>query len=300
MRDIRRKHYAVWTGIVPDEQPKHKHEIDGMISDMESKKKNFFKLVKYPSGTLSINDIKNKIRKLESEGFKIDMLVLDYIDCITSEGTINGEEWKGEGAIMRSLESMTDEFNIAIWTATQGNRESMKAEVVTTDQMGGNIKKAQVGHVVISIAKSLEQKENNLATVTLLKSRIGKDGVVFGNCLFNNELLEIDTDTQNTLLGHAEVRAIQKKEHILDVYRKSQIEKEELKQKKEEIREEVSEMFPNHNIDKTVHAEAPPEGVNLFSVIGTVDAPKSPTIFELTQEERNHRLAQLAEREKEK
>ena len=75
---------------------------------------------------------------------------------------------------------------------------------------------------------------------------------------------------------------------------------EELKQKKEEIREEVSEMFPNHNIDKTVHAEAPPEGVNLFSVIGTVDAPKSPTIFELTQEERNHRLAQLAAERKRK
>ena len=214
MRDIRRKHYAGLDGYSSNEQPKHKHEIDGMISDMESKKKNFLKLVKYPSGTLSINDIKNKIRKLESEGFNIDMLVLDYIDCITSEGTINGEEWKGEGAIMRSLESMTDEFNIAIWTATQGNRESMKAEVVTTDQMGGNIKKAQVGHVVISIAESLEQKENNLVTVTLLKSRIGKDGVVFGNCLFNNELLEIDTDTQNTLLGHAEVRAIQKRTYF--------------------------------------------------------------------------------------
>jgi replicative DNA helicase len=301
MRDIRRKHYAVWTGMAPDEQPKHKHEIAAMVDDMQSKKKNFLKLVKYPSGTLSISDIRNKIRKLESEGYKIDLLVLDYIDCITTEGTMNGEEWKGEGSIMRSLESMTDEFNIAIWTATQGNRESMKAEVVTADQMGGNIKKAQVGHVVISIAKTLEQKENNLATVTLLKSRIGKDGVVFGNCLFNNEMLEIDTDTQNTLLGHAEVRAEQKKEHILDVYRKSLIAKEEMKQKKEEIREEVlGEIYPNRDFDKTVHAEAPPQGVGILSVVGTVDAPKSPTIFELTQEEKNKRLARLAMERKRK
>lgn len=293
MRDVRRKHYAVWTGMVPDEQPKHKHEIAEMIDDMQSKKKNFLKLVKYPSGTLSINDIRNKIRKLESEGYKIDILVLDYIDCITSEGTMNGEEWKGEGAIMRQLESMTDEFNIAIWTATQGNRESIASEVVTTDQMGGSIKKAQIGHVVISIGKTLEQKENNLATVTLLKSRIGKDGVVFGNCLFNNELLEIDTDTQNTLLGHAEVRAVEKKEHILDVYRKSLIAKEEMKHKKEEIREEIiGEVHPNHNFDKTVHADAPPQGVGVASVVGTVD-PKSPTILEITQEEKNKRLKQL-------
>jgi replicative DNA helicase/ElaB/YqjD/DUF883 family membrane-anchored ribosome-binding protein len=300
MSSVRRKHYAVWTNITPDEQPKHKHEIAAMIDDMQSKKKNFLKLVKYPSGTLSINDIRNKIRKLESEGHKIDLLVLDYVDCITSEGTMNGEEWKGEGAIMRSLESMTDEFNIAIWTATQGNRESISSEVVTTDQMGGSIKKAQVGHVVISIGKTLEQKENNLATVTLLKSRIGKDGIVFQSCKFNNELLEIDTDTQNTLLGHAEVKAEQKKEHILDVYRKSLIEKEEMKQKKEEIREEIlGEIHPNKEFDKSVHAEAPPQGVGVASVVGTVNT-KSPTISEITQEERNNRLSQLARERKRK
>jgi hypothetical protein len=99
---------------------------------------------------------------------------------------------------------MTGEFEMAIWTATQGNRESISSEVVTGDQMGGSIKKAQIAHVILSIGKTLEQKEHNLATLTLLKSRIGKDGVVFQNCKFNNEFLEIDTESQNTLLGHEE------------------------------------------------------------------------------------------------
>jgi hypothetical protein len=107
---------------------------------------------------------------------------------------------------MRSLESMTGEFDMAIWTATQGNRESISSEVVTGDQMGGSIKKAQIAHVILSIAKSLEQKDQNLATLTLVKSRIGRDGVVFTNCKFNNEFLVIDTDSQNTLLGHEQER----------------------------------------------------------------------------------------------
>ncbi len=141
---------------------------------------------------------------MNSEGTKIDLLVLDYVDCISSDKSTNGEEWKGEGSVMRSLESMTSEFNMAIWTATQGNRESIASEVVTGDQMGGSIKKAQIAHVILSIGKTLEQKEHNLATLTLLKSRIGKDGVVFQNCKFNNEYLEIDTESQNTLLGHEE------------------------------------------------------------------------------------------------
>jgi hypothetical protein len=123
---------------------------------------------------------------------------------------------------MRSLESMTGEFDIAIWTATQGNRESISSEVVTGDQMGGSIKKAQIAHVILSIGKTLEQKEHNLATLTLLKSRIGRDGVVFQNCKFNTEFLLIDTESQNTLLGHEEQKVQERANRVADVYKKAQ------------------------------------------------------------------------------
>lgn len=227
MVDVRRKHYTIWTGIPSHEQPARKHEVKEIVEKATSNHPNFLKLVKYPSGKITINDIRNKIRKLESEGFKLDLLVLDYIDCVAGEGTATGDEWKSEGATMRSLESMTDEFNIAIWTATQGNRYSIGSDVVTTDQMGGSIKKAQIGHVVISAAKTLEQKEHNLANVTLLKSRIGKDGIVFQNCTFDNEHLIFDTDSQNTLLGHQEDRAKANSLRASTVYKKGKEEKEE-------------------------------------------------------------------------
>jgi hypothetical protein len=79
--------------------------------------------------------------------------------------------------------------------------------------MGGSIKKAQIAHVILSIGKTLEQKEHNLATLTLVKSRIGKDGIIFQNCKFNNEYLEIDTESQNTLLGF-ENQQIQNKQEL--------------------------------------------------------------------------------------
>ena len=75
---------------------------------------------------------------------------------------------------MRKFEGMCHELDIAGWTATQGNRSSIAAEVVTTDQMGGSIKKAQVGHVIISVAKTLQQKELGLATIAIVKSRLRK------------------------------------------------------------------------------------------------------------------------------
>ena len=67
--------------------------------------------------------------------------------------------------------------------------------------MGGSIKKAQVGHVIITVAKTLQQKEMGLATIAITKSRVGQDGIVFENCKFDNATLEIDTEQSQTLLG---------------------------------------------------------------------------------------------------
>ena len=220
--NIKRKHYTIWSDIAPDEQPEFRDLVKEKVEEAQSRSTGTLKLLKLASDNVTVSEIKNKIRKMNSDGIKVDLLVLDYVDCISSDKSTNGEEWKGEGSVMRSLESMTGEFEMAIWTATQGNRESISSEVVTGDQMGGSIKKAQIAHVILSIGKTLEQKEHNLATLTLLKSRIGKDGVVFQNCKFNNEYLVIDTESQNTLLGHEQDEVEKRKNRVADVYRKAQ------------------------------------------------------------------------------
>jgi replicative DNA helicase len=226
--NIKRKHYTIWSEIAPDQQPEFRDTVKEKVEEAQSRSKGSLKLLKLASDNVTVSEIKNKIRKMNSDGIKVDLLVLDYVDCISSDKSTNGEEWKGEGSVMRSLESMTGEFGMAIWTATQGNRESISSEVVTGDQMGGSIKKAQIAHVIISIGKTLEQKEHNLATLTLLKSRIGKDGVVFQNCKFNNEFLVIDTESQNTLLGHEQNEAQKRANRVADVYIKAQEKKTQI------------------------------------------------------------------------
>lgn len=219
---IKRKHYTIWSGIAPDEQPEFKEEVLSAVREQQERSTGSLKLSKLPSDNITISEIKSKIRKMISEGFKPDLLLIDYVDCISPERSVDGEEWKGEGSIMRSLESMTSEFNIAIWTATQGNRGSISSEVVTGDQMGGSIKKAQIAHIILSIGKTLEQKESNLATLTLLKSRVGKDGIIWQNCKFDNQFLVIDTESQNTLLGHEHQQEERRSNRAAEVFRKAQ------------------------------------------------------------------------------
>ena len=216
---IQRKHSTMWTGIEPDNLVQNKEEVMSKITEIKETMQNRLVLKKLASDTMTMSQIKNQVRKMIADGVKLDMVLLDYIDCVLPESS-SKDEWKAEGSVMRGFEAMCHELDLVGWTATQGNRASISSEVVTTDQMGGSIKKAQVGHVIISVAKTLQQKEMGLATIAITKSRLGQDGVVFENCKFNNELLEIDTESSVTFLGFEEQQEDRKRDRVKELLEK--------------------------------------------------------------------------------
>ena len=216
---IQRKHITLWTKIHPDELTVKKEQVMVKVQEIRDTMENKLILKKLPSDTLTMLQIKNQIRKMVADGIKIDMVLLDYIDCVVPDKNL-GDEWKSEGSVMRAFEAMCHELNLVGWTATQGNRSSISSEVVTTDQMGGSIKKAQVGHVIISVAKTLQQKEMKLATIAVTKSRIGDDGIVFENCKFDNGMLDIDTESSVTFLGLEEQNEQRQRDRVKDLLEK--------------------------------------------------------------------------------
>jgi len=223
---IQRKHITLWTGIEPDNLSLMKEDVMEKVQEVQNSMPNRLILKKLPSDTMTMNQIKVQVRKMIADGIKIDMVTLDYIDCVVPDN-LKTDEWKAEGSVMRHFEAMCHELNLAGWTATQGNRSSISSEVVTTDQMGGSIKKAQVGHVIISVAKTLQQKEMKLATMAITKSRLGQDGVVFENCKFDNELLIIDTESSVTFLGFEEQQVEKKQERIKELLEKRKARQEQ-------------------------------------------------------------------------
>ena len=136
---IQRKHITCWTKIPPIEQASRKIEVLEKLTPFREGRGKLI-LEKLPSDSITINKIKNRIRKLVAEGNQFDMIVIDYIDCVLPDKHYN-EVWQGEGVVMRQFESMCTELDVVGWTASQGNRTSISAEVVTTDMMGGQLKK---------------------------------------------------------------------------------------------------------------------------------------------------------------
>jgi replicative DNA helicase len=187
---IQRKHIACWTGINLSELGERKEEVKEVLEQVKQSKGKL-KLKKFPSSDTTITTIKQYIRKQIASGFKPDIILLDYIDCVQPSKKVDDVN-VGEGQVMREFESMLAEFEMAGWTAVQGNRSAISSTIVESDQMGGSIKKGQIGHFIVSIAKSLEQKENGTANMAILKSRFGKDGLVFEDIVFNNGTIQIE------------------------------------------------------------------------------------------------------------
>ncbi len=187
---IQRKHIACWTGLNLSELGEHKEEIIEVLEQVKQSKGKL-KLKKFPSSDTTMTTIKQYIRKQIAGGFKPDIILLDYIDCVQPSKKVDDVN-VGEGQVMREFESMLAEFEMAGWTAVQGNRSAISSTIVESDQMGGSIKKGQIGHFIVSIAKSLEQKENGTANMAILKSRFGKDGLVFEDIVFNNGTIQIE------------------------------------------------------------------------------------------------------------
>jgi nucleoside-triphosphatase THEP1 len=194
---IQRKHLSCWSGHDLNSLSEHKDELMDIAREMEESTKNgkgVLKLRKFSSDGTTIPVIRQYIRKLIAQGFRPDIVILDYIDCVEPSKKFDDVN-AGEGSVMRQFEAMLADLDMAGWTAVQGNRSSIKADLVEADQMGGSIKKAQIGHFVVSIAKTLEQKENNTATMAILKSRFGKSGLVFQDILFDNARIQIDMNS---------------------------------------------------------------------------------------------------------
>lgn len=204
IKQIQRKHLGRITGIEakdlskPDVIDLVRQTIDA-FPQKEQLEKNL-RIVKFPSGEKTAKQIERFIKKLINSGFKPDLTIIDYFECLEHETDRSStNEFSQEGKTMRRFEAMAGELDMAIWIPSQGTKDSINLELVTMDKIGGSVKKAQIAHVIMSIARTVDDIANNKATIAILKNRAGKSGKVFNNVEFNNGTCRISTDNVDEL-----------------------------------------------------------------------------------------------------
>ena len=199
-RDIHRKYFSKATQVETrnlNKDPETTDQVREMLLNYPDREmiNNNVKIIRLHSGEKSASDIERIIKQKIIEGFYPDLVIVDYFGCVAPEpGTSKGDITERESATMRKFENMAPDLNIAIWIPVQGNRDSITAELVTNDKIGGSIAKNQIAQVVLSITRSVDDIANNLATITLLKNRSGLGGLTMNGIMFNNGTCTISSD----------------------------------------------------------------------------------------------------------
>ena len=199
VKQIQRKHISRITNIEARNlsKPQYSDEVNRILEEFKDGDildKNL-RIVRFPSGEVTASGLKRYIKKLINSGFKPDLMVLDYFECMEHEKISNTQaELEREGKTMRKFESMAAEFDMAVWVFSQGGRDSISMDIVTMDKIAGSFKKAQIAHVILSIARTMDDIENNKAVLALLKNRAGKSGKVWNGVDYNNGTCRISTD----------------------------------------------------------------------------------------------------------
>ena len=225
-RDMHRKYIAKLSQVEAKDLNKDEVTVDfvkSILSNHEDREliNNNIIVKKLDTGEVKASDIKEIIRKKINEGFKPDLVIIDYFECIEPEyGSAKADITEKEGRTMRKFETMAGELDVAIWIPTQGNRDSIKAEVVTNAEVGGSIRKNQIAQVVLSVARSTDDIKNKRATIAVLKNRSGGAGVVLNGVIFDNGTCTISCDNVinfDSVIAYneyAEEKEVERKENM--------------------------------------------------------------------------------------
>lgn len=192
---IKRKHYTIWAESAlsklndDDENERVIKIVNKKVKDLEGKGRLIIK--KFSQEDTTMKDIRNWMISYEKKwGFKFDILVLDYLDCVESHKRSQDRN-ENELTVIKGFEALSSDFDIPCWTAIQSNRSGFGSEFVEAHQTGGSIKRIQKAHFFMSVAKTPAQQEANFANIRIIKARFAKDGQTFEDCTFNNDTMQI-------------------------------------------------------------------------------------------------------------
>lgn len=190
---IQRKHSTIWSGIKLSELEDKEEEAIKKVLEAHKNIRHGGKLIikEFSQENTTIMTIRKWIIKYQKKvGYKFDIIVLDYLDCVDSHKK-SFDKNDSELIVIKSFLAMAADFNIPCWSAIQGNRGSYSAEFLNVNEMGGSIKRFQKAHFVMSIAKPEELMDTNLANVRILKARFAKGGQSFKDSILDNDEMKI-------------------------------------------------------------------------------------------------------------
>ncbi|MAR21623.1 MAG: hypothetical protein CMD25_06715 [Flavobacteriales bacterium] len=184
---VGRRYDAFFSKIPVDKVLRNREKIEEIIPEIPGQ----LIIKEFPTGRATISTIESHIRKVEELGVKADLIIIDYVDLLsTKKRTVDR---KGEiDDIYTSTKGLARELDVPIWSVSQVNRAGAKDDVIEGDKAAGSYDKIMITDFCLSLSRKAKDKVNGTGRFHIMKNRYGMDGLTFG--------VKADTST-----GHFEV-----------------------------------------------------------------------------------------------
>ena len=179
---VGKRYDAFFTKIPVNKVDAHKDQVAELIPQLPGK----LIIKEYPTGKATVSTIESHIAKATSMGSKPDLVIIDYVDLLSSRKT-NRERKDEIDDIYTSTKGLARQLDIPIWSVSQVNRAGANDNVIQGDKAAGSYDKIMITDFCMSLSRKKEDKVNNTGRFHLMKNRYGMDGLTFG--------IEADTST---------------------------------------------------------------------------------------------------------
>jgi len=97
---------------------------------------------------------------LASQGFRPDLLILDYADIMKAERRM-GETRHEAAGIYEDLRAIAGEFNLACWTGSQATRGALEKDTITIGDFAESFEKAAIVDTALAFCQTEEERMSN-------------------------------------------------------------------------------------------------------------------------------------------
>ena len=136
------------------------------------------KIKYFPTNEPTVNTLRAHIEKLALKGFVPDVVIVDYADIVRSSRMYDQPRLEMK-LVYEELRALAAERNIALWTASQSNREGSNVDVVDMNNMSEAYAKAFICDLIVTLSRRPGEKASGLGRLYVAKNRNGLDGLVF-------------------------------------------------------------------------------------------------------------------------
>ncbi|WLR91027.1 DnaB-like helicase C-terminal domain-containing protein [Shinella zoogloeoides] len=148
--------------------------VKAKIQAMEAKS-GAFKMRDFASGTLKPSQLHRIIEEYRNDGIIFDLITVDYADIMASEYRSDNLQ-ENLRTIYIDLRAIAHEFDAALLTATQTNRDGAKAATAKATDVGDDWNKARTVDILIGINATDAEKAAGEARLYWALSRNTEDG----------------------------------------------------------------------------------------------------------------------------